>query len=258
MARPSWLEVLEGTVVPHLAFTRESLLTFVAILGTTISPYLFFWQAAQNAEQDQQLVRRLVGRPRRAVQRELRAVRRDVYAGMFVSNIIMYFIILTTAATLHASGQTDVQTAEQAAAALGPLAGPAASLLFTLGLVGTGMLGVPVLAGSGAYAVAEAASWQRGMDEKIHRARNFYAVIIAAMVLGMALNFARLNAMRFLFWSAVINGLMAPPLIIIILVVANNARVMGAHRNGWKMNVVGGLAALLMTGAAVALVISLL
>ena len=256
IAQPRWGEVLLGTFVPHVTLSKDYLLTFVAILGTTISPYLFFWQAAQNAEHDQAIMRRIVGRPRRAIQRELRAVQRDVYGGMFISNLIMYFIILTTGATLHAAGQTDVQTAEQAAAALGPLAGHGAALLFTLGIVGTGMLGVPVLAGSGAYAVAEAASWNRGMDEKIHTARNFYAVIIVAMVLGMALNFARLNAMRFLFWSAVINGLMAPPLIIIILVVSNDARIMGAFRNGWKMNVIGGLAALLMTAAAVALVVS--
>lgn len=256
IAQPHWGEVLLGTLVPRITLSKDYLLTFVAILGTTISPYLFFWQAAQNAEHDQAIMRRLVGRPRRAIQRELRAVRRDVYSGMFVSNLIMFFIILTTGATLHAAGNTVVQTAEEAAAALGPLAGRGAALLFTLGLVGTGMLGVPVLAGSGAYAVAEAASWQRGMDEKIHRARNFYAVIIVAMLLGMALNFAQLNAMRFLFWSAVINGLLAPPLIIIILVVSNDGRIMGGFRNGWKLNVIGGLAALLMTAAAVALVVS--
>ncbi len=256
LARPDWRQVALGTLAPRLSPSKDYLLTFVAILGTTISPYLFFWQAAQNAEHDRQVMRRIVGRPRRSMYRELRSVRRDVYSGMIFSNLIMYFIILTTGATLHAAGHTDVQTAEQAATALGPLAGSAAGLLFTLGIVGTGMLGVPVLAGSGAYAVAEAASWRRGMDEKIHGARNFYAVIIAAMVLGMALNFAKLNAMKFLFWSAVINGLLAPPLIIIILVVSNNPRIMGSFRNGWRLNVVGGLAALLMTGAAVALVAS--
>ncbi len=256
LARPDWSAVLSGTILPRIDLSRGYLLTLVAILGTTISPYLFFWQAAQNAEQDQQIVRRIEGRPRRALQRELRAVRRDVYSGMFFSNLIMYFIVLTTGATLHAAGHLDVQTAEQAAAALGPLAGRGAALLFTFGLVGTGMLGVPVLAGSGAYAVAEAASWQRGMDEKIHRARNFYGVIIAAMLLGMALNFAALEPMRFLFWAAVINGLLAPPLIVIILVVSNDSRIMGECRNGLWMNLMGGLAALAMVGAALALVVS--
>jgi Mn2+/Fe2+ NRAMP family transporter len=256
LAHPPWLRVLAGTFVPRVQFSNDYLLTFVAILGTTISPYLFFWQAAHNAEQDEHLMRRIVGRPRRAVQRELRSARRDVFIGMFFSNLIMYFIILTAGATLHVAGQTDVQTADQAAQALRPLAGPAAALLFTLGLVGTGMLGVPVLAGSAAYAVAEAAAWRRGMDEKIHTARNFYGVIIVAMLVGMALNFARLNPIKLLFWSAVVNGLLAPPLIIIILVVCNNPNVMREHRNGWMMNLLGGLAALLMSAAAIALVVS--
>ena len=256
LARPDWRAVLAGTVLPRIALGRGYLLTFVAILGTTISPYLFFWQAAQNAEQDEHIMRRIVGRPRRAVQRELRAAKRDVYTGMFVSNLIMYFIILTVGATLHRAGVTDVQTAEQAAQALRPLAGPAAALLFTAGLVGTGMLGVPVLAGSAAYAVAEAAAWRRGMDEKVHTARNFYAVIGVAMLIGMALNFARFNAIKLLFWSAVLNGLLAPPLIIVILVVCNNPTIMGAHRTGRGLNVAGGLAALLMSGAAIALVAS--
>ena len=172
LAHPSGIAVLAGTLVPHLTASKDYLLTLVAILGTTISPYLFFWQAAQNAEHDAFWRQRLVGRPQRAVQRELRAAARDVNAGMFFSNAIMYFIILTAAATLNRAGITDVQTAEQAATALRPLAGNAASLLFTAGLVGTGMLGVPVLAGSAAYAVAEAAAWRAGMDEKIHSARS--------------------------------------------------------------------------------------
>jgi Mn2+/Fe2+ NRAMP family transporter len=175
---------------------------------------------------------------------------------MVVSNTVMYFIILTAGATLHQGGQTDVQSAAQAAAALRPLAGEASALLFSLGIIGTGLLGVPVLAGSGAYAVAEAAAWRRGMDERPYRARNFYGVIAGAMLLGMALSLTRLNPIKGLFWAAVINGLLAPPLIIIILVVCNNAKVMREHRNGWRLNVLGGLAGLLMTGAAIALVLS--
>ncbi|GAC1478104.1 MAG: Nramp family divalent metal transporter [Gemmatimonadaceae bacterium] len=254
LARPDWTDVLRGTFSPKILSSQDYLLTFVAILGTTISPYLFFWQAAQNAEQEAQLVKRLFGRPRRALQRELRSAARDVNVGMFFSNAIMYFIILTAGATLHRAGLTDVQTAEQAAAALRPLAGPGAALLFTLGLVGTGMLGVPVLAGSAAYAVAEAAAWRRGMDEKMRTAGSFYAVMGIAMLVGMALNFAHVDAIKLLVWSAVVNGILAPPLIIIILVVCNNPGVMGEHRNGWKLNTLGGLAALLMSGAAVALV----
>jgi len=256
LAHPSALGVLTGTLVPRITRSKDFLLMFVAILGTTISPYLFFWQAAQNAEHDAFWRNRLVGRPRRAVHRELRTAARDVNAGMLFSNAIMYFIILTAAATLHRAGMTDVQTAEQAAAALKPLAGAGASWLFAAGLVGTGMLGVPVLAGSGAYAIAEAAAWRAGMDEKVHTARQFYAVIAVAMLVGMVLNFAHVNAIRLLIWSAIINGLLAPPLIAIILVVCNNERVMGCHKNGIGLNLLGGAAAVLMTGAAVALVVS--
>jgi NRAMP (natural resistance-associated macrophage protein)-like metal ion transporter len=256
LAHPAARSVLGGTFVPHIAWSREYLLTFVAILGTTISPYLFFWQAAQSAEHLQHWSRRLGARPGRAVQRELRSAQRDVSAGMIVSNGIMYFIILTAAATLHRAGITEVHDAAQAAAALKPLAGPGAALLFAAGLVGTGMLGVPVLAGSAAYAIAESAAWRAGMDEKMNTARQFYAVIGLAMFVGMALNFAHVDAIRMLIWSAVINGLLAPPLIAIILVVCNNTKIMGPHRNGRIINVLGVLATLLMTGAAVALVAS--
>jgi NRAMP (natural resistance-associated macrophage protein)-like metal ion transporter len=256
LARPEWSAVVSGTLIPRVTWSGEYLLTFVAILGTTISPYLFFWQAAQNAEHDAVWRQRLIGRPQRALQRELRAAKRDVNAGMVFSNAIMYFIILTAAATLHSAGITDVQTADQAAAALRPLAGRGAALLFTAGLVGTGMLGIPVLAGSAAYAIAEAAAWRAGLDEKVHTARQFYGVITVAMVAGMALSFAHMNAIRLLIWSAVINGLLAPPLIVIILVVCNNERVMGPNKNGRGLNLLGTLCALLMTGAAISLVVA--
>lgn len=255
-ARPDPGGVVVGTLVPATLWSRDALPMLVAIVGTNISPYLFFWQAAQAAEDDAHRRRRHAERPRRALERELRTVRRDVSAGMLLSNVIMYFIMLTTAATLHSVGITDIQTADQAATALRPLAGPAAALLFTMGLIGTGMLGVPVLAGSAAYAVSEAASWRAGMDEDIGAARNFYGVIAVAMLVGMALNFAHVNAIKLLVASAIFNGLLAPPLIVIILVVCNNKAVMGAYRNGRMLNVLGGITAVVMTGAAVALVVS--
>ncbi|MEP6690523.1 MAG: Nramp family divalent metal transporter [Gemmatimonadaceae bacterium] len=258
LAHPNWGDVLRSTFVPHIEWTRDYLITFVAILGTTISPYLFFWQAASEVEAEEQLKKELGDRPQRALERELRGVKIDVFSGMAFSNIIMYFIILTAGATLHASGQTDVQTAEQAAQALKPIAGPIASLLFTLGIVGTGLLGVPVLAGSAAYAIAEAAAWRRGMDEKPRAAPHFYQVMAAAMLIGTGLALTHFNAIKMLFWAAVVNGLLAPPLIIIILFVCNNEKVMGAHKNGKFLNIFGGLAAILMTGAAAALLFSLL
>ncbi len=254
LARPNIGAVLRGTFIPSIVRSKEYLLTFVAILGTTISPYLFFWQAAQNAEHDAYWRARLLDRPPRAVERELRSTARDVNAGMVLSNAIMYFIILTAAATLNRAGVTNVQSAADAAEALRPLAGRSAALLFTLGLVGTGMLGVPVLAGSAAYAVTEAAAWRGGMNEKIHTAAQFYGVIIVAMMAGMALSLAHVNAIRLLIWSAVINGLLAPPLIAIILMVCNNRRVMGDYRNSRTLNLLGGIATALMTVAGGALV----
>jgi len=256
LARPDPVAIITNTFVPRIEWSRDFLFMLVAILGTTISPYLFFWQAALSAEHDAYWRQRLIGRPQRAIQRELRAATRDVNAGMFFSNAIMFFIILTAAATLNAAGMTDVETAADAAAALKPLAGPAAAGLFTIGLVGTGMLGVPVLAGAAAYAIAEAAAWRAGMDEKVHTARQFYGVIAVAMIVGMLLNFSHVNAIRLLIWSAVINGLLAPPLIVIILVVCNNSVVMGEHRNGRWLNALGILAALAMTVAAAALIYS--
>ena len=256
LAKPAWSDVLKGTLFPAISFQKDYLFTFVAILGTTISPYLFFWQAAQEAEADQALNQELGDRPRRSLERELRSARTDVVTGMLVSNVVMYFIILTAGATLHAHGLTNVQTAAEAAKALEPVAGKAAALLFTLGLVGTGLLGVPVLAGSAAYAVAEAAAWRRGMDAQPHQARNFYMVIAASMLIGVALTFSPIDPIRLLLWSAVINGLLAPPLIVIVLVICNNPKVMGNFRNGWTLNTFGGFTALIMSGSALALIAS--
>ena len=176
--------------------------------------------------------------------------------GMLFSNVIMYFIILTAGATLHAAGRVDIQTAEQAAAALRPLAGPAAALLFAAGLIGTGLLGVPVLAGSAAYAIAEAGAWRRGMDETPRTAGKFYAVFAIALVIGMVIDLVGVNPIKLLFGAAVVNGLLAPPLIVIVLVVCNNPAVMGRYRNGRVLNILGGAAALFMTIAAGALVVS--
>lgn len=256
LAKPSWAAVARGTFLPRISFTKEYLFTFVAIFGTTISPYLFFWQAAQEVEADEALNQDLGDRPRRALERELRSARTDVLAGMVISNIVMYFIILTTGATLHAHGHTNVQTAAEAAKALEPVAGKLAALLFTLGIVGTGLLGVPVLAGSAAYAVAEAAAWRRGMDAQPLQARNFYLVIAASMLIGVGLSFSPIDPIRLLLWSAVVNGILAPPLIIIVLVICNNSKVMGTFRNGRTLNLLGGVAAVIMSGSAIALIAS--
>ena len=252
LAHPDWREVLRATLLPRIAFDRSSLMTLVAVFGTTISPYLFFWQAAHNVEEEKALERD-VGRPRETVLAKLRRARTDVLVGMSISNVIAYFIILTTAATLHAAGQRDIQTAEQAAQALRPIAGDLAEELFCIGLVGAGFLGVPILAGSAAYAIAEAAAWRRGIDKRPRLARKFYAVIALAMVGGMAIDYAGVNAIRMLFWAAVVNGVLAPPLIAIILHVSNNRAVMGEHTNGRLLNVLGFATTLVMTAAAIAM-----
>lgn len=256
LAHPRWDEVLRATVLPQLSFDENYLMSLVAILGTTISPYLFFWQAAQEVEEERSEGKATVGRRMGATREQLEDARDDVVTGMSVSVIVFYFIILTTGATLYQASLRDIQTARQAAEALRPLAGDLAYLLFSLGLIGTGFLGVPVLAGSAAYAVAEAGAWRAGMNERPRMAKKFYAVIVFSMLAGMSLDYAGINAIKMLFWAAVVNGLLAPPLVVIILLVCNNRRVMGEHRNGRLLNVAGVFTAVVMSAAALAMLIA--
>ncbi len=248
-AHVDWKHALVVTFVPHLEWSRGFLAVLVAILGTTISPYLFFWQAAEEVEEEQAKGQTLAHH-KGATTAELRTARADTIAGMFFSNLIMYFIILTTAATLHAHGQIDITTARQAAEALRPLAGNGAYLLFTLGLIGTGMLGVPVLVGSCAYAVAEGVAWRGSMADKPRSARKFYAVMAVAIALGLALNFAGFNAVKMLFWSAIINGLLAPPLILLVILLTSNHKVMGKRVNSPLLKYLGWATFGVMTAAA--------
>ena len=254
-AHVDWKHALAVTFVPHLEWSRGFLAVLVAILGTTISPYLFFWQAAEEVEEERAKGRTLAG-SQGATAVELKTARADTVAGMFFSNLIMYFIILTTAATLHVHGQTNITTAKQAAEALRPLAGDGAYLLFTLGLIGTGMLGVPVLVGSCAYAVAEGAAWRGSMADKPRSARKFYAVMAVAMALGLALNFAGFNAVRMLFWSAVINGLLAPPLILLVILLTSSHKVMGQRVSSPLLRYLGWATFGVMTAAAIGMLVT--
>jgi NRAMP (natural resistance-associated macrophage protein)-like metal ion transporter len=254
-AHVDWKLALAVTFVPHLEWSRGFLAVLVAILGTTISPYLFFWQAAEEVE-EKQARDQTSAQHMRLTTTDLRAIRADTIAGMFFSNFIMYFIILTTAATLHAHGQTNIATAQQAAEALRPLAGNGAYLLFTLGLIGTGMLGVPVLVGSCAYALAEGAAWRGSMSDKPKSARKFYAIMAVAMALGLTLDFAGFNAVKMLFWSAVINGLLAPPLILLVILLTSSHKVMGKRVNSPLLKCLGWVTFVIMTAAAVALLIT--
>ena len=251
LAHPDWAAVLHATLIPRVQWSAAYWVTLVGILGTTISPYLFFWQAAEEVEEDIALGKSTVAQREGATNRELRRSRTDVLTGMFFSNLVMYFIILATAATLHAHGKTTISTAREAAEALRPLAGDGAYWLFSLGLIGAGMLGVPVLAGSCAYAIAEAADWVGSLEVHPPLAHGFYAVIAIAMALGLGLDYAGLNAVKMLFWSAVLNGALAPPLLVLVVLLTSRADVMGEHRNGPLLRWLGWTCAVVMLLATV-------
>jgi len=253
---PDWGDVIHATFVPHVEWTSDYLATLVGVLGTTISPYLFFWQAAQEVEEERARGRMTVAERAGATDSEIRLSRTDVLTGMFFSNLVMYFIILTTAATLHAHGQTTIQTAREAAEALRPLAGDGAYWLFTLGLIGTGMLGVPVLAGSSAYAIAEAAGWRGTLEDRPGKSRRFYAVLATAVVLGLALDYAGFDAVKMLFWSAVVNGVLAPPLIVLVVLLTSSPTVMGRRANGPALRWLGWTTAVLMTAASIGMLVT--
>jgi Mn2+/Fe2+ NRAMP family transporter len=257
LVRPAWLHVLRSTFIPHLEWSRAYISVLVGILGTTISPYLFFWQAAQEVEADRDRGKTTVAQRRGSTSKELATAAKDVVTGMLFSNLVMYFIILTTAVTLNAHGMKHIETAKQAAEALRPLAGKGAYWLFTLGLIGTGMLGVPVLAGSCAYAIAEAARWKAAsLGKPFHWGSRFYGVIAASVLVGLALNWARLNAVKMLFWSAVLNGVLAPPLVVLVVLLTSDKKVMGKHANSRNAKILGWTCAVLMSAAAMALLLT--
>lgn len=250
LARPHWREVLRATLVPSLHFDNKYLMTLVAILGTTISPYLFFWQASQEVEEELCMGRETLAQREGATDQELKIAEIDVDVGMLFASIVFYFVILASAATLHVAGKTDIQTATDAAQALKPLSSGVASILFALGLIGSGFLAVPVLTGASAYAIGETFGWKCGLDEKLHTAPRFYAVIIVSTLVGMLINFLKIAPVTALFWTAVINGVLAPPLLIMIMLVSNNRKVMGQRVNGKLTNVIGWTTAAVMSAAA--------
>jgi Mn2+/Fe2+ NRAMP family transporter len=223
----------------------------VALLGTTISPYLFFWQTSQEVEEEKAMGRLSTALRQGATKAEIVDRKMDVGFGTFSSNLVMFFVILTTALTLHAHGKTDIQSSAEAASALRPLAGRAASLLYTIGIFGVGFLAIPTLAASSAYAIADTFRWKQGLGRKLVRAREFYSIVAVSTLLGVALDFFDVNAIKILFWSAVINGLLAPALLVGILIVAWNSEIMLGQPSSRLSSVVVGLTALLMFGAAV-------
>jgi NRAMP (natural resistance-associated macrophage protein)-like metal ion transporter len=259
VVRLDWGMVFHYTMVPHINFSADYLLNIVAVLGTTISPYLFFWQASEEVEEEivnGQITDMGVGKPQ-VTPRGIAEMDRDTVVGMFFSQIIMFFIIVTTAATLHASGITTIQTASQAAEALRPLAGNLAYLLFAAGIIGTGLLSVPVLAGASAYAVAETAGLKEGLGKKPGRATGFYAVLVASTLVGMSLDLLGINPITALYYTAALNGLAAPPLMALVIMIANRKDIMGRFVNSRTSNILGWTIVLIMTLAGVALILNL-
>ena len=254
-AHVSWRAVLHATVLPHLQPTKEYLTALVAVLGTTISPYLFFWQASQEVEE----VRNNHGekplkRAMSQAKEQLGRIRVDTYLGMAFSNIVAFFIILTAAATLHAHGITGISTSAQAAQALEPLAGRFAFLLFVCGIVGTGLLAVPVLAASACYGVGEACRWKSSLERRPTEALRFYAAITLATLMGLSLNFMHIDPVKALFWAAILNGVVAAPLMAVIMVMASSRKVMGKLVIPSYLKTTGWIATIVMFGACIGVV----
>jgi len=247
-----WSQVVLRTFWPKFTLNSDAATVVVGVFGTTISPYLFFWQASEEVEDMQRRKRSaaLVLDPR-AAKSELRRISWDTWSGMFYSDITAWFIILATAVTLHAAGIKDIQTAAQAANALRPLAGNFAYLLFALGIIGVGLIGVPVLAGSAGYALAEAMGWKWGLERKATDARGFYGVIAVSVLAGLVIQYSPISPMKALFWSAVINGVVAVPLMIVIILLASRKSVMGAYTNTRSLTILGWIATAVMGAAAV-------
>jgi len=255
IAGPDWLSVVRDTFVPSWPTNHAAWENLVAILGTTISPYLFFWQASQEVEEEKAMGRRMLLQRRGATSREIIDRKIDVGTGTFFSNFVMYFIILTTALVLHAHGIKDIETSKQAAEALRPLAGTLAYLLYTIGIIGVGFLAIPTLAGSAAYAFAETFSWNEGLDEPFRGARPFYAVLIFSMLLGIGMDFLNVNPVKALFWTAVVNGVLAPFLLVGVLFVASDRKIMQGQPSSWLSRIIVGITTIVMFGAAAAMFI---
>jgi len=246
-----WREAVLDTVVPHLTFGHEAAMALVAVLGTTISPYLFFWQSAMEVEERKRRKEAPLCLAPRSAKPELARIRTDTAVGMAVSNLIAICIIYATAATLHAAGITTIETSSQAAEALRPIAGQMTFVIFAAGIVGTGLLAVPVLAGSAAYALSEAFRWREGLDMRLFQAKSFYATIAVATMAGVGLNFTPLDSVRALYWSAVVNGVLAAPVMAVLMLIAGNGRIMGRLTASRAMLVSGWVATALMLAASI-------
>jgi len=250
LAGPDWSRVLRATFLPQISSSQDYLVTFVGLFGTTISPYLFFWQSAQEVDQQKDEGKHTPAQRRGATRQEMVDVWTDTVTGMVFSQVICYFIIIATGAVVFTSGRHDITTAAQAAEALKPVGSGLGTILFCVGLIGTGLLGVPTLAGSIAYVLNAAMGWPVGMGESLRKAKAFYVIIGLSMLLGGALDFAQISPVKLLFGAAVLNGLLAPPLLVIILLISNRRKIMQGHTNGRLLNALGIITTLIMAGTA--------
>jgi Mn2+/Fe2+ NRAMP family transporter len=248
-------QVLVSTIFPHIEFNSNFAMMFVAVIGTTISPYLFFWQASEEAEEDVAKKKiKEIGKDRPKVsKKEVKIMRTDVALGMAFSVSIMYAIMVTTAGALHSNGITDIATADEAAKALEPLvksfsnAGEIAKTIFALGIIGTGLLAIPVLAGSSGYALSDAFGWREGLSKKFGQAKQFYLIIAASTVIGLWINFANIDPIKALIYTAVINGIVAVPILFVIMRIANDEKILGGMTNKRLSNVLGWIAFVIMS-----------
>ncbi|TRZ81009.1 MAG: divalent metal cation transporter [Nitrosopumilales archaeon] len=254
----NWTEILVASVIPHFEFTPAFAMLFVAIFGTTISPYLFFWQTSEEAEEDvtKNKIKNIGEGTPKIRNKEIKTMRKDVVIGMAFSQMVMWFIIVTTAGTLHMHGITDIATADQAAKALEPLvktfphSGELAKIIFALGVIGVGMLAIPVLAGSSAYALSEQFGWKQGLSKKFRQAKGFYLIIAASTVIGLWINFANVDPIKALIYAAVINGVIAVPLLVLIVKIGNDKKILEGRTNGKISNIVGWITVVVMGFAA--------
>lgn len=253
-----WGEVVKKAILPTIEISGDQLFLIVAVLGTTISPYLFFWQTSQEVEVEILEGKTTLDERQQTTAKQIKEMRIDVWSGMFFSNAVMFFIIAVCAATLYVNGITDIESAQQAASALRPLAGDGAYLLFALGIIGTGLLAVPVLAGSAAYAIAESFHWKEGLYRRLKDAQAFYGVIIISMAVGLILNFVGLDPIDALIYSAVVNGLVAPVVLVLILLLSQNQKIMGERKNNFLTTAAGWFITCVMIIAGVATVFSLI
>jgi len=255
-----WFDVLKSTFIPSFSFDKAFLVSLAAILGTNLSPYLFFWQADEEVEEEvQQHKIRSMGRGvPKVTKRDFRNLKYDTIVGMFLSNVIVFFVCVVAAGTLNKNGIFSIGTPAEAALALKPIAGNFASILFAIGIIASGLLAVPVLAGSASYALSEAFSWKEGFYRKFQQAHGFYGVITIATLVGLLMNFSPIEPFKMLVYSAVLNAVLAPILIFIIMLIANNKKIMGDHRNSLKSNIFNGIIALAMTVVSIVTIINLI